>query len=72
MREVVDLIEQFPLSVQQWADILTLIGICGGIVFSAWIVGGAIADITRPLFKRPNQKLKGKHRRYPNNPYGTP
>jgi hypothetical protein len=63
VKEIVDIIDRLPQEVQQWANILTLIGVVGGLTFVIWLIGGLIADLTRPLFKRPNAKLRGKHRR---------
>ena len=41
------------LETAPWVNILVLIGLCGGLVFAIWIVGGAIADVFKVLLVRP-------------------
>ena len=48
------------LETAPWVNILVLIGLCGGLVFAIWIVGGAIADVFKVLLVRPNRQL-GAH-----------
>jgi hypothetical protein len=59
MSDLIRFLENLDPKTWPWADVLILIGLCGGIVFAIWIVGGALRDIIRALFTRPNKKLGG-------------
>lgn len=48
------------LNTVSWVNVLVLIGLCGGLVFAVWIVGGALADIGKVLLLRPTRRL-GAH-----------
>ena len=70
MSDLIGFLEDLDPKVWPWADVLILIGLCGGLVFAVWIVGGAIADVFKVLLVRPNRQL-GAHAATTNDRWGV-